>query len=90
MHHLAYYMKHNTYTCESNMLRQYKKDRKVNDTRSIVVRPRIGLHPLLSHTKETLSLYGIFTALYNTDLFKINPQKKPRSPYTTNAQPLKP
>ena len=90
MHHLAYYMKHITYTCKSNMMRQYMKDSKVNDTRSIVVRPRKGLHPLLSHTKETLSLYGVFTALYNTDLFKIKPSKGAQKPLHNNRSTTEP
>jgi hypothetical protein len=34
----------------------------------------------LSHSEETLSLYGVFTALNYTDLYKIYPQKEPRNP----------
>ena len=45
-----------------------------------MVRARKGSTSTLSHSEETLSLYGVFTALNYTDLYKIYPQKEPRNP----------
>ena len=45
-----------------------------------MVRPRKGPTSTLSHSEETLSLYGVFTALNYTNLYKIYPQKEPKNP----------
>lgn len=53
-----------------------------------MVRPKNWPTSTLSLSEETLSLYGVFTALNYTDLYKIYPQKEPRNP--RNKQSLNP